>query len=127
QEPFFLGGSVPRRGRERGSIQEPPLAEGQPPYAAHSQSVCQCRSQVERNYFPDHLRPTRVAPRTQSDHRRHCPSPLSPNLDHSAPGGALRRTRPRSERKLKTQAHYSDYSVRRGPARNRRWFVQNTE
>src|SRR5437773_3260512 len=36
QAPLFLGGSVPRRGRERGSIQEPPLPEGQSPYAAHS-------------------------------------------------------------------------------------------
>ena len=26
---------MPRRGRERGSIQEPPLPEGQPPYAAY--------------------------------------------------------------------------------------------
>ena len=55
QAPLFLGGSVPRRGRERGSIQEPPLPEGQPPYATHSQSVCQRRSQVERNHFPDRL------------------------------------------------------------------------
>ncbi len=75
------------------------------PYAAHSQSVCQRRSQVERNHFPDRLWPTGVAPGTQSNHRGHCPSALSPDLDHSAPGCALRRTRPRSERKVQTQAH----------------------
>ena len=28
QAPLFLGGSMPRRRRERGSIQEPPLPEG---------------------------------------------------------------------------------------------------
>src|SRR6266498_318019 len=105
QAALVLGRSMPWRRRERRGIQEPPLPERQPPYAAHSQSVCQRRSQVERNHFPDRLWPTGVAPGTQSNHRGHCPSALSPDLDHPAPGCALRRTRPRSERKVKTQAH----------------------
>jgi transposase len=84
--------------------------KGEPPYAAHSQSVCQRRSQVQRNHFPDRLWPTGVATGTQSNHRSYCPSALSPDLDHSAPGCTLRRTRPRSERKVKTQAYYSDDS-----------------
>jgi transposase len=36
---------------ESGGIQEPPLPERQPPHAAHFQSSCQRRGQVERNRF----------------------------------------------------------------------------
>ncbi len=103
-------GACPGEVESAGSIQEPPLPEGQPSYAAHSQSVRQRRSQVEGNHFPDRLYPTGVAPGTQSDHWCDCPSTLSSDLDHFAPGCALRRARPRSECKVKTQAHYADDS-----------------
>jgi Transposase IS116/IS110/IS902 family len=98
-------GACPGEDESAGVSKSHRLPEGQPPYAAPSQSVCQRRSQVERNHFPDRLWPTGVAPRTQSNHRGHCPSALSPDLDHSAPWCALRRTRPCSERKVNTQAH----------------------
>jgi transposase len=46
-----------------------------------------------------------VSRRTQSNHRGHRPSALSPDLDHSASRCALRRARPLGKRKVKATAH----------------------
>jgi transposase len=48
----------------------------------------------------------RLVPRlTQTNHRSHCPSALSTDLDHSAPRSALRGTGPRSQPKVKETPH----------------------
>jgi transposase len=57
------------------------------------------------NHFRDCLSSTRLAPRTQSNHRGHRPSALSPDLDHSPSKCALRRARPLGKRKVETTAH----------------------
>src|SRR6202008_1134415 len=105
QAALLKGWSIPGRGRKCRSIQESPLPEGQPPRAAHSESSCQRRGQVERNHFPDCLSPTGIAPGTQSDHRGHCPSAVSPHLDHSPSWCELRRARSLGECKDKTTPH----------------------
>ena len=112
QESLFLGGSVPRRGGERGSIQEATAPRRATVICgAFSISAHNAAAKSEGNHFPDRvLYPTGVAPGTQSDHWCDCPSTLSSDLDHFAPGCALRRARPRSECKVKTQAHYADDS-----------------
>jgi len=51
QESLLVGGGMPRRRRERGSEQEPPLSQGQPPHAAHSQSSCQCGGQTQGKHL----------------------------------------------------------------------------
>jgi transposase len=45
EKQLLVGGRLPRRRRERGRELQPPVSQGQPPYAAHSQSVGQRRSQ----------------------------------------------------------------------------------
>jgi hypothetical protein len=53
----------------------------------------------------DCLSPISLASGTQSNHRGDRTSSLSSDLDHSAPGCALRRARSLGERKVKTTAH----------------------
>ncbi|MGA8620816.1 MAG: IS110 family transposase [Candidatus Sulfotelmatobacter sp.] len=60
----------------------------------------------QRNHLRDRLSPTGDTPGTQSNHRGHRPSALSPDLDHSAPGSPLRRKRSLGEYQRKTTAHY---------------------
>src|SRR5262252_8152697 len=45
------------------------------------------------------------APRTQSSHRGHCPSNVSPDLANSLPEGPLRRTWSRCQPKIEAGAH----------------------
>jgi Transposase len=51
QELVVMGGCVPWRGRDCRSIQEPSLPEGQPSYAAHSQSMCQAAVKTKGSIF----------------------------------------------------------------------------
>ena len=59
QAALLVGWCMSRRRRERGGELQPPVPEGQPPHAAHSQSGCQRRSQGQRKYLRDCLSPLR--------------------------------------------------------------------
>src|SRR5215469_3743279 len=48
------------------------------------------------------------APRTQSSHRGHCPSNVSPDLANSLPEGPLRRTWSRCQPKVEAGAHVTN-------------------
>src|SRR5215472_48568 len=102
--PRLLGGCLPRRRRECGSELQPPVSEGQPPYAAHSQSGCQRRRQGQRKYLRDCVSPSSTAPGTQSNDRGDCPSAVSSHLEDFAPGNPLRGTGPVGERKVEASA-----------------------
>src|SRR5438105_3658257 len=57
-EPIVLvvvGGDMPGRRGERRSELQPPLAEGQPPHAADSQSSCQRRGKDQRQHLRDRV------------------------------------------------------------------------
>src|SRR5438552_8630372 len=77
---------MPRRRGERGSELQPPFSEGQPAYAAHSQSDRQGRSKGQRKYLRDCLSPLYPAHGTQASHRGDRPSTLSTDLADPAPG-----------------------------------------
>ena len=102
---LLVGGRMPRRRRERGRELQPPVSEGQPPHAARSQSGGQRRSQGQRKHLRDCLSPLGPAPGTQSNHRGDCPSTVSADLDDSAPGSPLRRTRPGRHQTIEAKAH----------------------
>jgi hypothetical protein len=68
----------------RGREPQPTLAEGQPPDAPRSQSSGECRCQTQGEHLRDRVPSSSAAPRTQQNHRRDCPSPLSPDLDNFA-------------------------------------------
>ncbi len=89
----------------RGRELQPPIPEGQPPHAAPSQSVRQCRSQDQRKSLRDRVSPLGSAPGTQSNHRGHLPSTVSTDLVNPAPGSSLRRTGPRGYQTIEAKAH----------------------
>jgi hypothetical protein len=99
---------MPWRRRECRSEPVPPLPQGQLPYAAHSQSSRQCSSHVQRKHLRDRVPPPGGASGTQSSHRGDRPSALSADLDHSAPWGPLRRTRPGGDPKIAATPHCED-------------------
>ena len=103
--PLLVGWCLPRRRRERRRELQPPLSEGQPPHAAHSQSGCQRRSQGQRKHLRDCVSPLGPAPGTQSSHRGHCPSTVSTDLADPAPGSPLRRTGPSRHQTIEAKAH----------------------
>ncbi len=73
---------------------QPQVTKRQPPHAALNQSGCQRRRKGQRKHLRSCLSPFGPAPRTQSSHRSHCPSTVSPHLVDPASGTALRRARP---------------------------------
>jgi hypothetical protein len=91
---LLLGGGLPGRRRERRRELQPPVSEGQPPHAALTQSGGQRRSQDQRKHLRDRVSPLGPTPGTQSSHRGHCPSTVSPDLVDPTPGSPLRRTGP---------------------------------
>jgi transposase len=91
---LLLGGCLPGRRRERRRELQPPVSEGQPPHAARSQPDGQRRSQDQRQHLRDRVSPLGPTPGTQSSHRGHCPSTVSPDLADPTPGSPLRRTGP---------------------------------
>jgi len=99
------GGNMPRRRRERGSIPQPSILEGQP---AHSQSGCPRRGKGQRKHLRNCV--SRLVPRLGSAqaigaiaHRF-----LPADLDCSAPWGLLRGTGARGQQKLKADTHCED-------------------
>ena len=102
---LLVGGRLPRRRRECGSELQPPISEGQPSHAAHSQSGGQRRGQDQRKHLRDCLSPLGTAPGAQSNHRSDCPSALSLDLEDSAPGSPLRGTGPGGQQKVEANAH----------------------
>ena len=82
----LVGGRMPRRRRERGSELQPPLSEGQPSHAAHSQSGCQRRGKVKGASSRLSIAAWYRASGT-TNHRGNRPSALSLDLEDSAPGG----------------------------------------
>ena len=80
-------------------------SQGQPPNAAHSESMCQRCGQDERKHLRDRVSPPRTTPGTQSDHWGNYPSPLSADLDNLAPRGPLRGTRPGRLPKVEANTH----------------------
>ena len=73
-------GACPGDERERRGELQPPLSAGQPPHAALTQSGCERCSQGQRKYLRNRVSPLGPAPGTQSSHRGHCPSTVSPDL-----------------------------------------------
>ena len=61
--------------------------------------------QDERKHLRDRVSPPRTTPGTQSDHWGNCPSALSADLDHLAPRGPLRGTRPGRVQKVEANTH----------------------
>ena len=61
---LLLGGRLPRRRRERRRELQPPISEGQPPHAAHSQPNGQRGSEDERKHLRHCLSPLGHAPGT---------------------------------------------------------------
>ena len=98
-------GACPGDEESGGSIQEPPLPKGQPPYATRSQSMCQRCGQGERKHLRDRVSPPRTTLGTQSDHRGDCPSALSADLDDFASRDPLRGTGPGRARKVEASTH----------------------
>ena len=99
---------MPRRRRERGRELQPPVPEGQPPHAAHSQSVRQRRREGQRNHLRDCVSPHSTASRSPTNHRGDCPPTVSVNLVDPAPGSPLRRTRPSSHQTIEAKAHHEN-------------------
>src|ERR1700727_826849 len=96
------------RRRECRRIYESPLAEGQSPHAADSQSICQCRNQAQRKHLRDSVSPLSASPGTQASHRGDCPPTLSTGLADSAQGGPLRRTGSVGEPTVQKETHGAD-------------------
>jgi transposase len=84
--------------------------KGNRSFAAHSQSVCQRRSQGQRYYFRNHLSASAIAPWTQTNYRSHCSSLMPAHLDHSASGRGLCRARPFRQRTITTATHQKNAS-----------------
>src|SRR5580700_8529406 len=96
------------RRRECRRIYESPLAEGQSPHAADSQSIYQCRNQAQRKHLRDSVSPLSASPGTQASHRGDCPPTLSTGLADSAQGGPLRRTGSVGEPTVQKETHGAD-------------------
>ena len=94
QAPRLVGGRLPRRRRERGRELQPPLAEGEPADASSAQSGGQRRRQDEGQPLRAGVPPFSSPPRTPTGHWGDCASALSADLEDSAPGHPVRRTRP---------------------------------
>src|SRR5215469_3827118 len=113
---------MPRRRRERGSEPQPPVAAGQPSYAADSESSCQCSGQAERKHLRHSLSALCAAPRTQSNHWNNCSQTLSLGLEDIAPRNPLRGARPRGQQSVQTKAH-----PKNDPSTPQAWLPNRTE
>jgi hypothetical protein len=115
-------GRMPWGGRERRSEPQPPVAAGQPSYAADSESSRQCGGQTQRKHLPDSLWPLRAASGTQPNHWNNCPQTLSLDLEDIAPGNPLRGTRPRGQESVQAKAH-----PKNDPRTPQAWLPNRTE
>ena len=113
---------MPRGGRERRSEPQPPVAAGQPSYAADSESSCQCGGQTQRKHLPDSLWPLCAASGTQSNHWNNCPQTLSLGLEDIAPGNPLPGARPRGQQSVQAKAH-----PKNDPSTPQAWLPNRTE
>jgi transposase len=84
EAPRFLGWSMPRTRRERGSLGEQPIPEGQPLHAASSQSSRQCRGQGQGQHLRYCVSAVATALGFQTSHLGDCPSSLPTDLENSA-------------------------------------------
>ena len=80
---------APARG-ERGQELQSPLPQGQPADATRLESGGQRRGEGEGHHLRDRVSPARPTPRPRPSHRCDHPPALSPNLEDSSPGRAVR-------------------------------------
>jgi transposase IS116/IS110/IS902 family protein len=79
--------------------------QGNPSYAAHSQSGRQCGGQTQRKHLRDSLSPLCTAPGTQAHDWDNCSQTLPPDLEDPASRSSLRGTRPRGQQNVQAEAH----------------------
>ena len=102
---LLLGGCLPRRRRERRCELQPPVAEGQPPHAALTQSGCQRCRKDQRKHLRNCVSPHGTASGARTNHRSHCPSTVSPHLADPAPGSSIRRTGPSGHQTIEAKTY----------------------
>jgi transposase len=93
QTPRVVDGCVPRHRGERGQELQSPLSQGQPADATRPESGGQRRGEGEGHHLRDRVSPAHAAPWPRPSHRCDHPQTLSPHLEDSSPGRAVRGTR----------------------------------
>ena len=124
---LLLGGCLPGRRRERRRELQPPVSEGQPSHATLTQSGGQRRSQNQRKHLRDRVSPLGPTPGTQSSHRSHCPSTVSPDLADPTSGSPLRRAGPSGHQTIEAKAHGEDNPATSKPGLSDRTARSSTE
>jgi hypothetical protein len=107
----LVDGRLPRRRRERRRELQPPISQGQPPHATHSQPNGQRCSPDQREHLRDCVSPLSPPSGTQPGHRGNRSSTVSPDLVDPAPRSPLRRTRPSRHQTIQAKAHCKNDSA----------------
>jgi transposase len=93
-------GACPGDDESAGVSPQPSIAKGKSSDAASSESSRQCRREIHRQYLSGAVSSLRPAAWTQANDRHHRPQTVPTSLEDSAPGCALRGTRPGDERTI---------------------------
>jgi hypothetical protein len=101
ETPRVVDGSVSRHRGERGQELQSPLSQGQPADGTRPESGGKRYGEGEGHHLRDRVSPARAAPWSRPNHRCDHPPTLSPHLEDSSPGRAVRGTRAGGQRRGK--------------------------